>query len=134
MANNEERRSLKVLLIVNAVFTFLGGVGLMFFPEKITYGIIPNHQYNFIFYLLGVCAISLAYLSFAAAKLTDNAGLKIVVITFLIFHGATMLVGIITILKGVSIFVLVNAVVHFLFFMAFFAAGRKFFIHQATHK
>jgi multisubunit Na+/H+ antiporter MnhG subunit len=80
--SNLSSKPLSILLLLNAVFTFLGGVGLISIPDKITYGMPLNHQANFLFYLLGCSAFSLAVLSFSARTFVSRKGLRIAELTY----------------------------------------------------
>jgi len=115
--------SLTVLLLANAVFTFAGGIGLVFFPAKVTYGIRFDPQAGFLYRLLGVTAFSLAVLSFLACSRKDRDARLTAVWTFIVFHGLTAAVGILSLAGGISPFVAVNASVHGLFTILFLIIG-----------
>ena len=116
---------LSILLIINAVFTFIGGVALMVFPEKVTYGMVLGHSADFLFHLLGSSAFSLAVLSFFGIYIKEQNGIRAAVLTFLVFHGLTAIIGLLSLFGGVSIFVSINAGVHTLFFLLFILFGFK---------
>jgi hypothetical protein len=114
---------LATFFFVNAIFTFPGGVGLIFFGEKVTYGIQLAGQTTFLFRLLGSTAFSLSALSFYARQFSEFVSIQAAIVSFLIFHGLTAIVGVFTLFSGISRFVAINAIVHILFFALFYLFG-----------
>ena len=125
IVRDNDSKSLSILLIINAVFTFIGGVALMLFPDEVTYGLLSGHNADFLYYLLGASAFSLAVLSFFGRNIKEQNGLRAVVLTFLVFHGLTAIIGILSLMGGISTFVWINVGVHTLFFLLFGFFGFK---------
>lgn len=121
--NPMPNRRLSVLFLANAVFTFVGGLALLFLPEKVMYGVHIDRQYYFLFYLLGASAFSLAVVSFFARGFREKESIRAAVCTFLAFHGITALVGVYSMFMGASTFISVNAAVHAIFFVLFLVFG-----------
>lgn len=79
------------MLLIHAVLTAAAGVVLIIAPEKIpaTVNIHLNRGAYLICYLLGATEIAFAVLSFFSRGLTDRAGIRLVVSTFIVFHLVT---------------------------------------------
>lgn len=118
-------RGLLLLLLVNAIFNAVGAVILMLFPAQMMhiFGISLSPSQYFICYLLGACSFGFAVLSFYARKIRDNQSLRLVVLTFFLFHLATAAVGIYTCLQGFSSRVWANVGIHSVFAILFWRTG-----------
>jgi hypothetical protein len=116
---------LKKLLFINGLFTAIGGILLIFLPNQLMqiFGIQLPQKDFFIDYLLGVTSISFAVLSFSSMKLKDRSGLKIIALSFLVFHAAEALVGIYEFTNGFTPVVLGNVGVHVIFSVFFWYSG-----------
>ena len=113
------------LLFINALFTAVGGILLIFIPNQLMqlFGIqIPQTDF-FVYYLLGAASLSFSVLSFSALKIKDKASLKVIALTFLTFHAAESVIGVYEIKNGFSSFVLGNVTIHLIFSILFWSLG-----------
>jgi hypothetical protein len=116
---------LSKLLLINGLFTFIGGVILIIIPNTIFgwVGIQLSGNIYVISYLLGVTSISFSVLSLYATLLKDRDSLKAISLTFLIFHLASAIVGINGLLHGLHAVIWINIVIHLTFSLLFLYLG-----------
>ncbi len=113
------------LLLVNALFTLVGGFILFFVPHQIMslVGVHTEPGTDFVYYLLGASALSLAVLSYGARTLTDARSLRVVALTCLAFHALSAGVGVYAFAHGLSAAVWVNTLIHIIFAVLFVYYG-----------
>ena len=82
---------LRVVFVVHGLITLAGAVVLMVFPTAIPSAVgIPVERPEYLLvYLAGAAELAAAVLSFGAARLTDPAALRLIVMTFVVLHGAS---------------------------------------------
>ncbi len=104
--------NLRKLLIIHALITFAAGIVLIFSPQLIpgTVGIQIDPKANLLCYLLGTSEVSMAVLSYYSTTLKDTKALRLVCLTFLIFHTTTAAVEFYAFTQGLSINILGNVV------------------------
>lgn len=109
--------NLRKLLLVNAVFTFAGGVILFAVPSQImsAVGVHIDPSAYFVYYLLGASALSFAVLSYRGRTLRDANALQVVALTFFVFHAASAGVSVYAVVEGLSTIVWVNTSIHVVF-------------------
>jgi len=82
---------MKTILTIHAIVTFAAGILLVVKPEAIpqTVNIQLTEQSYLLCYFLAAAEIAIAYLSFAARRLTGTTELRLILNTFIIFHLCT---------------------------------------------
>jgi hypothetical protein len=119
--------NLSRLLIIHAIITLAAGIVLIAAPELIPQTVnirITKEQY-LVCYLLGGAEIALAFLSFFARELTDLKSLRLISVTFIVFHAATAMVELLAFMSGTSEKVLVNVLLRQIFIVLFWYYGIK---------
>lgn len=103
-------RSLKLLLTIHAIVTLAAAIVLIVAPAVIpkTVDIAINHDQYLLSYFLGAAELGIAYLSFRSRKINDAYALRIIVISFIIFHAATGLLEIYALSRDTSPKIIVN--------------------------
>lgn len=118
-------KALKIILIVHAIVTFLAGLVLVISPELIPKMVnvsISKNQY-IICYFLAACEYAIAYLSFKTTILKDFDAIKIILISFIIFHLATAILEVLALQNGVSKVLILNIVLRIIISFLFFIFG-----------
>jgi len=82
---------LRAVFAVHGLITLVGGVVLTAFPTAIPseVGITITRPDYLLVYLVAAAELAVAVLSFGATRLTDPAALRLIVTTFVVFHGAS---------------------------------------------
>ena len=82
---------LRAVFVVHGLITLAGAVVLTVFPAAIpsAVGIIIERPDYLLVYLVAAAELAAAVLSFGAARLTDPAALRLIVLTFVVLHGAS---------------------------------------------
>lgn len=113
------------LLLVHAIITFVAGVVLIVAPTVIpdTLGIQVQPSAYLLCYLLGAAEIALAFLSFMARSLRDGSALRLVALTFIVFHLATGAVEVLAFAQGVDAKIWGNIALRLLISLLFFYQG-----------
>ncbi|WP_018626306.1 hypothetical protein [Niabella aurantiaca] len=108
--------TLRILFIVHALVTFAAAVVLIAAPAAIPGAVdIKMGQDQFLLcYFLGAAELAIAYLSFQSRKITDAKALRIIVISFIIFHTATGLLEAFGATQGISPKIIANIVLRIL--------------------
>ena len=103
-------RNLKLLLTIHAIVTLAAAIALIVTPELIpnTVDITISHNQYLLSYFLGAAELGIAYLSFQSRKINDAYALRIIVISFIIFHAATGLLEIYALSRNTSPKIIVN--------------------------
>jgi hypothetical protein len=98
------------LLILNGIATTAAGVVLFLAPNVIggAVGIHLERSAYFVYYLLGGSELGLGALAFLARGLEDAQARRTVSLTFIIFHAASGLAGVVAYFEGVTAAVLWN--------------------------
>lgn len=102
--------NLSRLLVIHAVVTFIAGMVLMLKPQAIpgTLSLSVDKSSYLLCYLLGAAEITLAYLSFFSRKLTNPESLRLVAVTFIVFHVVTAGVEVAAYVQGVTAAIWIN--------------------------
>lgn len=105
--------NLSRLFVVHGVITFAAGVVLVVEPGLIpsTVGVVLPPAANLIAYLLGGAELAIAVLSIGAARLKDVQALRLVVVTFTVFHLSTAAFELYAMVDGLSAKIIANVVV-----------------------
>ena len=113
------------VFLLNALFTLAGGVILLVVPNQIMQlaGVPVDPRADFVYYLLGTSALSLAVLSFFGMTWSDTHAVRAAAVTFLVFHASSAAVAVYVIAHGVSAVVWANVAVHVLFALLFLYVG-----------
>lgn len=110
---------LKALLVVHAVFNLLGAVLLIFADSLLNKLVHTSAHADFLWRLLGVSSLALAYLSYAATNFKEKRAVSTAIKTLLIFNGLAFIVSLWAIANGLPEYVLINGLVHLIFFVLF---------------
>ncbi|OBG85549.1 hypothetical protein A5698_03930 [Mycobacterium sp. E136] len=108
--------TLRAVLVVHGVITLAGAAVLMLFPTAIpsVAGITLDRQAYLLVYLVGAAELAVAVLSFGAARLTDRAALRLIVVTLAVLHATSGVLDIVYMsLTQANTTMVVNAVVRF---------------------
>jgi hypothetical protein len=130
--NRSGIRNLHRLLIVHAFITFAAGVVLIVAPAQIPKAVdihIERSAY-LVCYLLGSAELALAFLSYYSRRLTDLKGLRLICVTFIVFHAATAAVEIYAWLQGGSVKIWGNVALRVVIILLFWYYG----IRQTTER
>jgi hypothetical protein len=113
------------VFFLNALFTLAGGVILLVAPNQIMQlaGASVEPRADFVYYLLGASALSLAVLSFFGMTWSDTQAVRAAAVTFVVFHASSAAVAVYVIAHGVSAAVWANVAVHILFALLFLYVG-----------
>ena len=116
---------LRKLLIAHAIVTFAAAMTLIVTPEFIpkTVGIQLDPDAYLLSYFLGAAELSIAYLSFFAARLKDVNALKLICTSFIVFHLSTAAVEVYAFTQGVSAVIWGNVVLRLLISVLFVRFG-----------
>ena len=84
-------RPLRIVLFVHGLITLAGAIVLTVFPTAIPsmVGISLQPKDYLLVYLVATAELAVAVLSFGAIRLTDSAGIGLVVTTLVVLHGAS---------------------------------------------
>ena len=82
---------LRAVFVVHGLITLVGGVVLTGVPDRDSsaVGITITRPDYLLVYLVAAAELAVAVLSFGATRLTDPAALRLIVTTFVVFHGAS---------------------------------------------
>jgi uncharacterized BrkB/YihY/UPF0761 family membrane protein len=123
--NRSGIRNLHRLLIVHAFITFAAGMVLIVAPEQIPKAVdirIDRSAY-LVCYLLGSAELALAFLSYYSRRLTDLKSLRLVCVTFIVFHAATAAVEIYALLQEGSVKIWGNVALRVIIILLFWYYG-----------
>jgi len=118
---------LRVVFIVHGVITLAGAVVLSVFPTAIpsAVGITVERPDYLLVYLVAAAELAAAVLSFGAARLTDPAALRLIVLTFVVLHGASGILDLVYMaMTEVNATMIANTVARFTVVAVFLLAGR----------
>ena len=82
---------LRAVFAVHGLITLTGAIVLAVFPTAIpsAVGITVARPEYLLVYLVGAAELAVAVLSFGAIRITDRAALRLIVMTFVVLHGAS---------------------------------------------
>jgi hypothetical protein len=119
-------KKLKTLFYVNAIFNGIGAV-VLFFGTGILNDLTGiGREAGFVWNLLGVCSLSLAFLSFFVTKFKEEIAIWAVATVFMIFHLLSAIVSVIVVVTGTNPAVIMNTVMHMILFILFLVFGIQF--------
>ncbi|OBB47660.1 hypothetical protein A5752_22955 [Mycobacterium sp. 852002-51961_SCH5331710] len=102
--------------MVHGVITLAGAAVLMLFPTAIpsVAGFTLDRQAYLLVYVVSAAELAVAVLSFGAARLTDRAALRLIVVTLAVLHATSGVLDIVYVsLTQANTTMVVNAVVRF---------------------
>lgn len=118
---------LNVLLSISAIYMALLGLGFLFAPEALSFGVVPaGASAALIAYLRSPAStfIGIAVLNWMARNAEASAARNAIVLANTIGFGLAAVLGVLGVLSGVRAVALVFAVINLLIAAAFFWAGR----------
>lgn len=118
---------LRAVLIAHGLITLAGADVLVAFPTAIPsmIGLDVTRQEYLLVYLVGAAELAVAVLSFGAARLTDRAALRLIVVTLMVLHGASGILDILYMaLTETSAVLIANTIARFAVVAVFFFAWR----------
>lgn len=114
------------LFLANAIFNAIGAVILFVAPCILIERFGLGEGATFLVYLLAVCSLSLAILSWCAFRNKERTLARAAAVTFLVFHFVSALVSVWYVcMGGGEVYVWVNAAVHLLFAGLFCVSMRQ---------
>ncbi len=125
--------SLRVVFVVHGLITLAGAVVLTVFPTAIpsAVGITLEEADYLLVYLVAAAELAAAVLSFGAARLNDPAALRLIVMTFVVLHGASGVLDLVYMaVTDVNGTMIANTVARFTVVVVFLAVGRTARPHQ----
>ena len=96
--------NLTKLLIIHAIATLAAGIALIVTPDLIPSAVdihIDPSAY-LVCYLLGTSELAIAFLSYYSKELKDTKALRLVSLTFIVFHASTAIVEVYAFTQGLS--------------------------------
>jgi len=97
-------RTLRLLLTVHAVATLAAAIVLVVAPAAIptTVGIVIAPSAFLLCYLLAAAELGIGVVSWGARNLTDATALRLVLASFIVFHGASAILELWAFVNGLS--------------------------------
>jgi hypothetical protein len=107
-----DHRGLRALLVIHGGITMAAGIVLSVAPGLIpvVVGIHLEPNANVLAYLLAGAEFGFAVLSFGASRLTDARALRLIVWSFIAFHGSSGALELYAYAQGAGVAILGNAV------------------------
>jgi hypothetical protein len=104
--------TLRLILTVHAIITFAATIVLIFAPPAIpmTVGISIAPPAYLLCYLLAAAELCIGVVSWGARNLTDAKALRLVVASFIVFHGASAILELWALIGGLNARILANVV------------------------
>lgn len=117
--------NLKSLLLIHAVITLSAGILLVAVPASIpqTLNIQLSPNQYLLCYFLGAAELAIAYLSLLSRKIKDHHALRIIVITFIVFHAATGILELVGLYRGIHPKIIGNIMVRVIIVILFYYYG-----------
>ncbi len=109
------RTALPNLLLINGAFNALGAAVLLCASGWLSTWLHLGHDVTFLWWLLAGASLSLALLSFGAARLRNPDSMRLAVWVFITFHGTSALVSAWAVIHGLTPWVWINTAVHVIF-------------------
>lgn len=115
------------LFTFHAIITLAAALLLVFAPAAIpaTVEITVKQDQFLLCYFLAAAELAIAYLSFYGRKLTDPAMIRLITVTFIIFHAATLVLELYALSEGVSLKIIVNIIARLIIIALFYYYGLK---------
>jgi hypothetical protein len=109
------RITLRLLFTLHAIATIAAAIVLVLAPTAIprTVGIIIMPSAFLLCYLLAAAELCIGVVSWGARKLTDAKALRVVVTSFIVFHGASAIFELWALTAGLSRRIWANVVFRF---------------------
>ena len=120
-------RLLRGVFVVHGLITLAGAVVLTAFPTAIPSAVgIPLERPDYLLvYLVAAAELAVAVLSFGATRLTDPAALRLIVVTFVVLHGASGILNLVYMgVTEVNGTIIANTVLRFTVVAVFLAVWR----------
>ena len=107
-----DHKGLRALLVIHGLITMAAGIVLTVAPGLIPHvvGIDLEPNANVLAYLLAGAEFGLAVLSFGASRLTDARALRLIVWSFIAFHGSSGVLELYAYAQGAGVTILGNVV------------------------
>jgi len=107
-----DHKGLRALLVIHGVITMAAGIVLVVAPGLIprVVGIDLEPSANVLAYLLAGAEFGLAVLSFGASRLTDARAVRLIVWSFIAFHGSSGVLELYAYAQGAGVAILSNVV------------------------
>ncbi len=109
-------RLLRMVFVIHGVITLAGAFVLAVFPTAIPalVGIDLQRPEYLLVYLVGAAELAVAVLSFGATRIADPPALRLIVTTFVVFHGASGILDLVYMgVAGSSAPIIANTVLRF---------------------
>lgn len=122
------RPAVAIAFLVHGVVTLAAAVVLAVFPAAIpaTVGIAIGPSEYLLPYFLAAAELGIGLLSLGASRLRDLAALRLVAVTFAVFHAATALLEVVYVLtEGVSGVLIANIVIRVIAALVFLLVARR---------
>lgn len=117
--------NLQRLLFIHAIITIAAGILLVVAPAAIPQTVniqLTSNQY-LLCYFLGAAEFAIAYLSFFSRNIKDYHALRIIIITFIIFHGATGILELYALQQGLTSKIIANIILRIIIVGLFYFYG-----------
>ncbi|MBA3662907.1 MAG: hypothetical protein H0W61_01675 [Bacteroidetes bacterium] len=117
--------NLKLLLFIHALVTFAAGIVLVITPSFIpsSVNIHINSAEYLLCYFLAAAEFAMAYLSFRSRKISDTAALRVISISFIVFHASTLILELFALSQGLSVKIISNVIVRIFIVILFYFYG-----------
>lgn len=117
--------NLKGLLLIHAIITFAAGILLVAAPAAIPQTVNIQLSYNqyLLCYFLAAAEFAIAYLSFFSRNIKDNYALRIIVISFIVFHSATGILELVGLYRGIQPGIIGNIILRVIIVALFYYYG-----------
>jgi hypothetical protein len=118
-------RAIKILLIIHAIVTLAAGIVLIAVPALIPKTVnidLAGDQY-LLSYFLAAAELGIAYLSFQSRKINDKYALRVIIMSFIIFHAATGLLELYGLFQDVSPKIIGNILLRVVIVILFYYYG-----------
>ncbi|MBA3674953.1 MAG: hypothetical protein H0W75_08375 [Chitinophagaceae bacterium] len=116
---------LKKLLLFHAIVTLAAGIVLVvapsLIPQTVNIKIAPNEY--LLCYFLGAAEFGIAYLSFFSRTIRDKSALRIISITFIVFHATTGVLELYSLLQGMTSKIIGNIFLRIIIVVLFYYYG-----------
>ena len=124
---------LRAVFVVHGLITLAGAVVLTVIPDSHPVGGGDHDRAAdyLLVYLVAAAELAAAVLSFGAARLTDPAALRLIVMTFVVLHGASGILDLVYMaVTDVNGTMIANTVARFTVVVVFLLAARTARLHQ----
>lgn len=117
--------NLKILLLFHSIITLAAGIVLVIAPAIIpgTVNIQLLANQYLLCYFLGAAEFGIAYLSFFSRTINDQSALRIIIISFIVFHAASGILELYAFSEGVSSKIICNIILRIIIVILFLYYG-----------